>query len=472
MAASSELFQVEMLMKGIQEVAEQNSATKRQVEERHQALAEKFQNVVGNLQEAMSASLLEQDSQKENAEAALKEAAENEAEVRAWEEEQERRVAALRAGYDGMLGEMAAALQRGKAQEQERYEDVRQRVQLSCQQLRTDMKERYDRMRFELDERQGRMNAKHDKESKDLQRMTDLARLRVREAEQELAMVLMRTEHAKHELRMLRRKFFPSEDPKKKKTKVPRQEVTDDLNSDLDRLVKELGMRVQEFNQIEVQIELHLAGETGGAGDGGCAQDGDLNPEEEMARLETALDFKLREIESLQRRMRDKQIQMSYGRSDSKSQDFFKSREIFGSRRSGLRTGSRPPATSGGRSDVTWDSVTSVVRLSSDESLSPWRQRSLTPLSPTTSPPREDQEVTSSPEGLSSGIGSLKAGPGSGIGSLNQSWGSSISVDHRRRLAPLRAPGSAPEVSRKEASGPEGRPRCSSSPSVRTKAEH
>ncbi|XP_078697107.1 uncharacterized protein LOC144925079 [Branchiostoma floridae x Branchiostoma belcheri] len=334
------------------------------------------------------------------------------------------------------------------------------------------MKDRYDRLRFELDERQGRMNAKHDKESKDLQRLTDLARLRVREAEQELAMVLMRTEHAKHELRMLRRKFFPSEDPKKKKTKVPRQEVTDDLNSDLDRLVKELGMRVQEFNQIEVQIELHLAGETGAAGDGSCAQDGDLNPEEEMARLETALDFKLREIESLQRRMRDKQIQMSYGRSDSKSHDFFKSREIFGSRRSGLRTGSRPPATSGGRSDVTWDSVTSVVRLSSDESLSPWRQRSLTPLSPTTSPQREDLEVTSSPEGLSSGIGSLKAGPGSGIGSLNQSWGSSISVDHRRRLAPLRAPSSAPEVSRKEASGPEGRPRCSSSPSVRTKAEH
>eukprot|EP00058_Branchiostoma_floridae_P027180 XP_002612671.1 hypothetical protein BRAFLDRAFT_78698 [Branchiostoma floridae] len=377
-------IQVETLRKAIQGVDEQNSDTQRQVEERHKALAEEFQNVVANLQEAMSASLLEQEAQKEKAEKTLKEVAENEAEVRTWEEQQEKRVAELRAEYDGMLGKMAEALQNKKAEERERYEELRQGVQMSCHQLRTDMKGRYDRMRFELDERQGRMTAKHVKESRDLQRLTDLARLRVREAEQELAMVLMQTEHAKHELRMLRRKFFPSEDPKKKKTKVTRQEVTEDVNSELSRLAKELGMRVQEFNQIEVQIELHLAGEAGAAGEETCAEDGDLSREEEMARLEAALDFKLREIEALQRRLRDKQIQTSYGqRSVSKSHG-------FGSRRSTLGTGSGPPATSGGRSDVTWDSEASAVPLRSDESLSPWRQRSLTPLSPTTSPQREE----------------------------------------------------------------------------------
>ncbi|XP_066297230.1 ribonuclease Y-like [Branchiostoma lanceolatum] len=206
---------VETLRKGIQDVAQQNSDTQRKVDERHNALIKEFQNVVGNLQEAMSASLQDQEAQKEKTEAMVKEAAENEEVLRTWEEQQERRVADLRGEYDRMLEGMAEALQKKKTEERERYESFRQGVQVSCQQLRADMTERYDRMRFELDERQGRMNAKHVKESKELHRLTDLARLRVREAEQELAMVLMRTEHAKHELRMLRSKFFPSEDPKK-----------------------------------------------------------------------------------------------------------------------------------------------------------------------------------------------------------------------------------------------------------------
>ncbi|XP_066297231.1 uncharacterized protein [Branchiostoma lanceolatum] len=238
----------------------------------------------------------------------------------------------------------------------------------------------------------------------------------------------------------------------RKKTKVSRQEATGDSTSELNRLATELGMRVQEFNQIEVRIELHLAGEAGAAGEDSCVEEGDLSREEEMARLEAALDFKLREIEALQRRLRDKQIVTSYGRSESKSR-------VFGSRRSALGTGSGPPATSGGRSDVTWDSAASQ---------SSWRQRSLTPLSPTTSPQGED--LGRSPSEVTPA--SSRAGLSSGIGSLNHSWSSAISGDHRRRLVPLRAPGSAPEVSRKEPTGPERPPRCSSSPSVRTKAEH